>query len=159
MVWSVYGKELESGDLTSADVSQQVVMPDREIVLKAVRAWFILVNDPDFTNLYCKIYGDRNGSPAKLLYTSDKRTKAEILTTEPNGNIETYFEFNDVNLNANDTYHIVYGSDSYNPVADDSYIALRVAWPDPVYTANYTPTFTNLLVAPYFVSSLVGAEL
>lgn len=163
MVWTVYGSIYENGsDLTDTTLFQPVKFPENTIV-KGVRTWIILASDPTFTDLNMKVYSNREDSgdpaPGVLLHTStDTRLKSEILTTEDNGVREIYFTFNDINLKANDTYHFVINGTGYSPTSS-SFIAWRIAWPDPVYTANYTPTANNISIAPYMITTFIGGDL
>lgn len=160
MGWKVYGKEMLAGELTGSGVSQ-VVIPDIDTILIGVRLWLIFVGDPVLADLNLKIYGNDSidDTASSLLHTSsDTRTKAEIITLA-NGVKEIYFTFNEVNLNQGDKYHFVLNGTGYVPVVGSSYVAWRVAWPDPVYRNNYTPTSVNLTTAPFFISSLIGADL
>lgn len=162
MGWTVYGDPYESGsELTDQSKFQPVIMPDNTII-KGVRTWVIVVDDPTFTDLSMQIYSNRDDggdpSPGKLLHTStDVRTKAQILT-DNSANKEIYFSFDDVNLKGGDTYNFVLTGTGYSPTAS-SYLAWRIAWPDPVYTTNYTPTVENLSRAPKFISTIIGGVL
>lgn len=162
MVWTVYGDIYESaGDLTDQSKFQPIIMPDNTIIV-GVRTWVLFIDDPTFTNLSMEIYSNRTDSgsdaPGKLLHTStDQRTKSEIFT-DNSANKEIYFTFNNVNLRGGDTYNFVLTGTGYSPTSS-SFIAWRLAWPDPVYTENYTPTVENLNRAPKFISTIIGGVL
>lgn len=159
MTWTVYGKTWEAGELTGTAMSQAVILPNNTI-LKGIRTWIIGYNDPDFDTLNCKIYGNdaSDDSPSKLLFTSsDSRTKAEIQITDVNWHKEIYFTFSDVVLKGGDTYHFAINSPTYN-YSSSSFLSWRIAWPDPVYIENWTPTLVNSNRAPFFISSFVGAN-
>lgn len=163
MVWTVYGDQYENAsDLTDQSKFQPVIMPSNSIVI-GCRTWVILVDDPTLTSLSMEIYSNRpDGSgdpqPGVLLHTSTNvQTKANILT-DNSGNKEIFFNFNQVNLKGGDTYNFVLTGAGYSPTAS-SFIAWRIAWPDPVYTTNYTPTVENLGRAPKFISTVVAGEL
>lgn len=130
--------------------------PDRNIVMLAMRTWLVFYNPPAFTNLRCKLYGDRNGLPGGLMATSSNSwSRSQLLTTSSYGAKEVYFEFDPkISLQQNLYYHFVLSADNYT-YTTDSHLAWRKAWPDPVYG---TATFENLLTSTYMFS-LVGADL
>lgn len=159
MGWTVYGDPYLAGELE--DLSHfQTVQFQSDIVLRAVRTWVIVYDNPVFTSLSCKIYSNEtvggDNSPRKLLATStDVRTKAEIHTLA-NGIKEIYFNFNDVPLKGADLYNFVLQGTGYAP-AGGSHLAWMKGFPDPVYTAGYTPTLESLAVAPYQIYFIGGA--
>lgn len=160
MAWSIYASRWESGELD--DTSQfQVIKPVKDIVLKAVRTWIVIYNAPTFSNLTMKIYAnDKNVSadqPGALLATSSTQWNLADLTTENNAVKETYFEFDDFNMNGEDEYCFVMAADSYVYLAS-SHLAWRKAWPDPVYQAAYTPTIPNMGRAPFEIYLANGAD-
>lgn len=159
MAWRVFGTVYESsGALTDQSQYQPVIFPKNSILI-GCRTWIILVGDPTFTNLSMQIYSNRAGSPGKLLETStDTRTKAEILLVDDHAVKEIYFTFDDFSVKSNETYNFVLTGSGYTYGAS-SYLAWRVAWPDPVYTENYTPTTSNLGVAPKFISTFIAGDL
>ncbi|RLC38718.1 hypothetical protein DRH27_01565 [Candidatus Falkowbacteria bacterium] len=159
MVWSVYGSRWESGELANTD-QFQVIKPVEDIVLKAVRTWIIIYNAPTFSNLTMKIYSlDKDATadaPGVLLASSTTTWNIADLTTEDNAVKEIYFEFTDFSMNGADEYCFVMAADSYSYL-ETSHLSWRKAWPDPVYTAAYTPTTPSMGRAP-FELYLVGAD-
>jgi hypothetical protein len=153
MAWDVWGIPISTSDMT-AGVSQKVKF-NSNIVLKACRIWLVFYNNPSLTSLTMKIYSDDNGTARKLLHSSTTTlTKAQIITLA-NGVKEVYFDFNYPAFDADDYYHFVLTGSGYTGT-DSSHIAWRQAWPDPVYTTNWTPTWTNISTAPktiYFIGS------
>jgi len=153
MAWTVYGDKFETADFTGTTVSQQF-SPKSNIYLRAVRAWFIVYNDPTVTTINAKIYS--GSTPGELIATStDSISKAELCALDY-GIKEVYFTFNDVPLEADSDYSLVINGTGYTASAG-SFIAWRRAWPDPV-TGGFTPTSNNLMVSP-FTMYLVGADL
>lgn len=156
MGWTVWGTELISTDLTSTAIYQPITFND-DIILRAVRTWVIVYNDPVFTDLSLKIYSNDAGLPKKLLATSTNViTKAEMIT-ETNGVKEIYFEFNYPSFNGADTYHFVLNGTGYAP-AGGSHLAWMKAFPDAVYQGGYTPALETIGVAPYQLYC-IGAAL
>jgi hypothetical protein len=91
-----------------------------------------------------------------LIHTSSNTlTKSEIITLE-NGVKEVYFNFDEPTFNGNDLYNVVINGTGYVPTVN-SYIAWRQSFPDTVY-GGYTPSFNTLHIAPYYMSSIIGAE-
>lgn len=156
--WTVYGDPWESGELANTNKFQTIKYKDN-IILKAIRTWVIVVNDPTFTNLTMKIYSNTvvssDNTPVKLLYTSTNTlTKSEIITLA-NGVKEIYFTFDDVPMQEETLYNLVINGAGY-VYSSSSHLAWMKAWPDPVYTAGYTPTSESLAVAPYQVYAIGG---
>ena len=159
MVWNIYGTRWETGELADTTLFQ-TQQPVDDIVLRAVRTWIVVFNAPTFSNLTLKIYSndDDSGSdaPGVLLHSSTTTWNLADLTTEDNACKEIYFEFPDISLNGSDKYSFVMQADSYTYLTS-SFLAWRKAWPDPIYTAAYTPTIPNMGRAP-FELYLVGAD-
>lgn len=158
MGWRVWGTDFESGELAST-AKFQTFRPNADILLRYVRTWFIFINDPIFTDLSVKLYSNevRSGdnTPVELLASTDARTKSELITLE-NGVKETGFEFSSViPLQANTYYNIVINGTGYIPTAS-SYIAWMKAFPDPVYSTDYTPAIETINYAPYQVYFISG---
>lgn len=159
MPFKVWGVPYETGQLGSTDIYQPVRF-NTNLILKAVRIWIIVNDDPTFTNLYMKIYSDSHGAlthaPGKLLHTStNSLTKSEIIT-EANGVKEIYFTFNNVNVQGSTWYNFVLNGTGYAPTGD-KLIAWRQAFPDPVYSTGLTVNTANLNKFP-FTFYAIGAE-
>lgn len=156
MAWRVWGEPITTSEATSG-VSQKVKF-NTNLVLRACRVWLIFYNDPALTSATMKIYSnDSSGNPKKLLHTSTTTlTKAQMITLE-NGVKEVYFEFDYPTFDADDSYHFVLFLTGYTG-NDSTHVAWRQAWPDPVYTTNWTPDLINLSVAPYTIY-FIGSEL
>lgn len=154
-MWTHYGDEFSTSDLTTKSRYLRF-SPDRNIVMKAMRTWIILYNPPNFTDLTCKLYADVAGMPAGLIASSTTMwDKADLLTTQNYGAKEIYFDFSPtISLNETLYYHFVLSASNYT-YADQSHLAWRKAWPDPIYGQA---TFNSLLRSHYMFS-LVGADL
>lgn len=157
MAWTVWGKNFDTGELSNTNLFCTFRM-NSDTILKAVRTWFIVYNDPVFTNLNCKIYSDevRSGShtPVKLLHTStDVRTKAELHTL-PYGVKETYFTFDEIPLQGDTWYNLVINGTGYTPTST-SYLAWMHSYPDPVLT-GYTPALETINLSPFAIYFIGG---
>lgn len=156
----VWGVPYESGQLENTDIYQPVKF-NSNIILRAVRIWVIVYDDPDFTDLTMKIYSDTPTTdldhvPGKLLHTAENTiTKAEMITLD-NGFKEIYFRFDDVNLNGSTWYNFVLNGTGYAPTGD-KHIAWRQAFPDPVYSTGLTIDIANLFRFPFSFYA-IGAE-
>jgi len=158
MGWKVWAEVWKTGELSNANKFQSIKF-NKNLILRALRTWIVVYNDPIFTNLNAKIYSNEiintMNAPKKLLYTSSKSlSKSQIITLE-NGIKEIYFEFNYVPINGDDTYNIVINGTDY-VYGLGSHLGWVKAWPDPIYREGYTPTYENLLVAPYQVYAIGG---
>lgn len=159
MAWTVWADNFETGELSNTNKFQSIKFKGNYL-LKAIRTWVLIYNDPVFTNLNMKIYSNDvvlgKNTPKNLITTSvDVRTKAEVHTLA-NGVKEIYFTFNDFPVQSETIYNLVINGSGYVPTLN-SYLGWVKSWPDPVYQDGYTPTFETLLVAPYQVYA-VGSE-
>ena len=158
MGWRVWGDDFTSSDFTGK-AKFQSFRSNKNVILKNVRTWFIFINDPIFTDISLKIYSNevRNGdnTPVELIATSIAKPKSELITLE-NGVKETGFEFSDsIPIQKDTFYNVVINGTGYNPT-DTSYICWMKAFPDPVYTTDFTPAFETLGKAPYQVYFISG---
>lgn len=158
MGWTVWGDDFTSADFTGVS-KFQTFRPNKDIILKNIRTWFIFINDPIVTDISLKIYSNevRSGdnTPVELIATSIAKPKSELITLE-NGVKETGFEFaNTVSLGANTWYNVVVNGTGYTP-SDTSYVCWKKAFPDPVYTTNFVASFEKLAKAPYQMYLISG---
>jgi len=160
---TVWGDIFDSGELANTSmfctVTPDSSLSNESFILRAIRTWVVVYNDPTFTNLTAKLYNnDENAStdsPGSLIASSTTvLTKSQIHTLD-NAYKSLYFEFDDITLVGNSKYHIVLNGDGYVP-SSSSYLAWMKAWPKPVY--DYSQTYEKLLVSPYQIV-LFGAEL
>jgi hypothetical protein len=157
MGWKVWGEPFETNDLTSTLRVFQLVKPNKNLILRAIRCWYIFYGDPVFTNLFAEIFSIENNEPKKKLFTSSNLiTNSEIISLE-NGVKEIYFTFNDVNLKSNTQYAFLTRGNGYTG-SSSSHIAWKTSFPDPVYTTNLTLSYENLLRYPYTIT-FFGSEI
>lgn len=141
-MWKVFGQKM-----TGAILNQKVKFASNIDVI-AIRTWFIIFNDPDFTGIKLNIYSMRGNTPLKKLATSTNTfLKADICTLE-NGVKEIYFDFENFQARAGEYYGIVPEIEGYTP-ALDSYVAWKKAWPDPVYRLGLTLGLKSKLNSPF----------
>lgn len=158
MAWTVWGDDWEDGQLSNTDKSLTIRFNDNYII-RAIRTWIIVYNDPVFTNLNMKFYSNEVVSavntPKKLLTTStDVRTKAEIHTL-PYAVKEIYFTFDNFPVQGNTYYNLVINGTGYVPTGS-SYLAWMKGFPDPVYASNYVPALETIPLAPYQLYAIGG---
>jgi hypothetical protein len=147
MSWIVYADPFETTTALadgSFDIYTTAVFPENTS-LTVARAWFVLYNDPTFTNLKMRIYNTRD---VLLAESTNSVTKADLLTTEVNGHKETYFLFNKFSVRANEEYRFRIVATGYT-YSVSSFVAWTRAYPDPVYRLNADLTYTGLLKSAY----------
>lgn len=151
---TVWANPFTSSEMTNTDKFIKF-KTNKNLVVKGVRTAFVVYNDPVFTSLNAKIYSEDAG-PGELLYTSiDSRTKAEIHTLA-NGVKETYFTFNDIPLQSDTEYNLVINGSGYAPT-DNSYLAWKAAFPDPIYSdPGFQYIFTTLNRCPFEMYLIAG---
>lgn len=134
MGWKIYAKPYENGsDLTDTTISQEFV-PQDNFILRAVKAVILIVDDPTFTSLNGKIYGNdenaENPSPSTLLATSTNTQPKGDLISQNSAWVETYFLFDDLLTRKDVSYHFVINATGYSP-SGGAHIAWKHAYPDP----------------------------
>lgn len=158
MGWQVWADSYDASSLSDKSLYQPF-RPNQNILIKALRTWFVIYNDPIFTSLNARIYATDSGedrTPTKLIATSDSRTKAQI-HTEDYGIRETWFEWSPVvELEADTWYAIVINGVGYNPTLS-SYLSWMKAYPDPVLPTDYTNNLITVHRAPYQIY-FIGAS-
>ncbi len=157
MGWTVWGDSLMTADLNGTTLKSQKVMFNKNIVLRAIRSWFIHYNDPSYTDIYFEIYSDNNGVPGKLLYTSTNSILKTSFITLQNGIKEAFWEFDYPTFKGTDFYHFVPHGTAYVGT-DSSHLAWKKAWPDPIYRTNVNTTYTSAGTNPYDIY-FIGDEL
>lgn len=161
MGWKVYGETLLTADLTSNLRVFQTVKLTKNVVLRAVRAWFILFNDPALTSMTFDIYSadiENGNAPKKLLHSSTNSiTKAQFLDSDTNGVREAFWQFNDVTLNKDDFYNFVPRGTGYTGTTG-SHIAWKHSWPDSPYRTGLDLDYEELHVSPYNLV-FIGGQL
>lgn len=163
MTWRVWGRRLLTADLSSTTVYQTVQF-NSNIVFRGCRLWIIHYNDPTYTSLNLKLYSGSTAStstsvPKELLATSlNTQLKTAIMETEIHGHKEIWFEFTDTPLNKDTIYHFVLNGTGYTDGWPTSGLALRRAFPDPIYTDNISVSWNNINRLPYMYT-FIGAEI
>lgn len=157
MAWTVWGDSLMTTDLDGTNLKAQKVRFNSNVILRAIRCWFIHYNDPVYTSISFRIYSDNNGVPGKLLHTSTNSiTKAQYITLA-NGVKEAYWEFNLPTFRGTDWYHFVPIAVGYTGTAS-SHLAWKKAYPDPVYRTGLTIDYTSQNEMPYDIY-FIGDDL
>lgn len=158
-MWKVYGNVLLTADINGTDKSQAMKFrTNSNIVVKAIRTWFVLYNDPVYTALSLKIYDDQNGSAGKLLATSTNSfAPADLLATYDYGLKGTYFEFANISLKGTNWYHVLPYATGYTGT-DASHIGWVKGWPDNEYRTGLALDYEEIHVNPYRFA-IVGASL
>jgi hypothetical protein len=155
----VFGRVCLTSDLTgSSKEIYQPFFPRRDIILRGMRVSIVMFNDPVFTGFKCSLYGNDSVTDlpsTKIAESSKVWEKADILTLD-NGFFEIYFDFADIALQADTRYHFVFNANSYTGT-DSSHIAMRVAYPRPVYETGLTITPEKIQTMPILLY-LIGAE-
>lgn len=155
MAWTVYADDFELADFTSPNKAT-LFIPNKNIFLVGVRTTLVIYQDPVFTGISASIYSVENNAPSfEIAASTDARTKAEM-HTEANGVKSTYFSFNSVALQKDTTYAFVIQGTGYLPT-DNSYIAWKLAFPDPIYPdPGFSYGLENINRCPYDISLIAG---
>lgn len=160
MGWAVYGDNFETADLTGTSKFQSVTF-GQDIILRAIRTWIIVYNNPSFTYLNMKIYSNDASSgsntPKKLLATSTNTQLKADIHTEANAIKEIWFEFDYPVFNGADIFNIVINGVGYTYDVN-SHLAWMKGFPNPVYSSGYTPSMLTIPYAPY-EGYFIGAAL
>lgn len=142
--------------LTGTEIYQPF-LPGQDFILRGLRHWIVLLNNPTVSTLRCSIYANNsttNLPSTKIADASNTWEKSDLLT-QTHGFFEIYFDFNFVPLQADTRYHVVFTADSYT-YSISSHVAYRVAYPDPVYSGGLTIAPEKLDVFPlalYFIGA------
>lgn len=155
------GKPIYTADnsASSPGVYQGFILPEN-LLVKAFRIGVIQYNDPSYTSLVLKLYGNRNGSPGKVIYTSSNSiSKSTIASVEDHSYKETYFEFtNPPALRGGEQYYAaIFINGAY--VGDaTSHLAWKTTWPDPIFDTGVTENQAKAAKFPLQLS-IIGSEL
>lgn len=160
----IVGKPLSTADLSASvpTVSQKVTIPSAndDVILKGVGIGLIFFANPVFTSIGMEIWSDRNGSPGKLIASSNHTySRAEIqaaVDSENYGFVHAGFEFDEIPLRRGIPYHVAIRAVGYT--GDSStFLGWRNTHPDPQYTTGLTITVIKGGIAPLEVN-MFGAE-
>jgi len=157
-MWNVYGNVLLSSEIDGTDKSQAMkIRTNSDIVLRALRTWFVFYNTPVFTTLSMRLYMDQGGTPGKLLSTSTTAHVPSDLFTDVYALKGTYFEFGDVSLKGTNYYWLLPYAVGYTGT-DASHIAWVKGWPDNEYRTGLALDYEEIQVSPYRLA-VIGAPL
>lgn len=156
MALRVWGDVFDTSDLTDTSMPLRF-KPTKNIVLRAVRTWYVFSDDPTFTNLNMKLYADRGGDVAGLIATSTNTQAKGDIFTDNSAYAEIHFQFSDIALRKDTFYNLVTNGTGYT-ASGNSVIAWAKAFPDPIYPDPKTPAFEGMHVAPYFLT-VIGDDL
>lgn len=158
----IWGRMAESGDLADGSkLMYQPFKPHRDMILRGLRHWMIFYNNPTIQNIKCALYASDNSSGVHLPSTKIEESskvwlKSEIISLD-NGFFEIYYDFDNVPLQENTTYHFVFYADTYS-FSESSHVAYRVAFPDPVYSQGLTVAANKVSTFPLALY-VIGADL
>lgn len=158
MTWKMYGETLAASDLSTTNIRCPIKF-NSNVLVKGIRTCVILYGNPTYTNLRMKIYDNNflTNEPSLIKSTSlNAFNPNDLLETHPYGVKFIYFEFTPFGVDRNDLYHAVLSADSYAPT-DNSFIAWRNFWPDPVYTENIALESVPFYNAPILITSVIGS--
>jgi len=132
MAWRVWGEWYATADAATTKNFQPVRFPSNQILV-GMQTWVIWYNNPSFTSLSMRIYGDRSGSPGKLYaQSSNVQLKTALPGTLLNRVIQTWFDFPNVPVREDTQYHWVLQIAGYTGTAA-SHIAWMHGFPRPIY--------------------------
>lgn len=155
----VYGERLVTADFAGTIPRVYVsVTFNKNFVLKAVRTWVIIYNNPTFTALQLRVYSNKNGAPAQLIHTFDKQWSLAEITDYDYALKEIYF---DVTLprffKDEDVYHFALWATDYTGDGS-SHVAWKRGYHDPNAVLSVVPNTANLLHVPPNMA-FIGADL
>lgn len=160
-MWRMLGKPIETVDNSASapGVYQNFKLPEN-ILLKAVIADVIHYNNPTYSNIQIKIYGDRNGQIGKLLYTSSGSiSKVLIASVENHACKQIYFTFDaPPALRAGENYYAALFINGAYVGNASTHIAWKSTWTDPIFDTGITQTQAKAAKYP-LKFSIIGASL
>lgn len=159
MTWKVSANLIEQNEADGTDLTySQRFKVNSNSVVRAIRTWVVLYNNPTFTNMRMRLYENRNGVAGKVLATSTNSfVTADLLSTEVHGLKGIYFTFADVPLLGTEWYHAQILLDGYT-FSDSSLVGWVKGFPDPEYREGLALTYEERLVSPYRFA-VIGADL
>lgn len=127
----------------------QVTHGYRNQLLKEAVVGLMFYNTPSFGRVQLEVWSDENGSPGRLLATSDSFSQAECNTAVFAYRIMC-FTFRPVPIKRNSYYHLTVRPTAYT--GDGSaHIAWRQAFPNPANRTGLTLTLEYGVKMPYDV--------
>ncbi|MDZ4678395.1 MAG: hypothetical protein SGI74_12900 [Oligoflexia bacterium] len=157
----VFGEWLKTGDFTgSPQVFSPVLFHDEGVepfILRGLKTFMILYNDPVFTSLEMRIYSDNGGRPGGLVYTSTNVQIKSAITTLANAFKEIWFDFDQLPaLPRDETFYFVLWANGYTGI-ETSHIAWQRAWPNPIQRSSHLNLDGKFLSRfPYQVAIIGG---
>lgn len=161
MTWRMLGKPIYTADNSaSAPGVYQKFKVSSNILVRAFRIGVVHYNNPTYTSLQLKIYGNRNGSIGKLLHTSSNSvTKSTIAETENHTYKETYFEFlPSPSLRSGEEYFAAIFINGAYVGNSSTHIAWKSTWPDPIFDTGVTQTQAKSAKYPFDLA-IIGTDL
>jgi hypothetical protein len=157
-MWKVWADSFSTSEITLYQ-KQQTVIFNSNVILRYAKTWVVVSDAPDFTNLKMRIYAvNENSERGAILHTSSNTFQlSDILTAEDHGCKELYFEFPDISLSGVQPYYFALGADTAS-FTDESLLAWKKGFPDPVHAENVTTTFVSAARNPYDLY-FIGAKL
>lgn len=155
----VFARFAETTDLApSAKVIYQPFKTNQNMILRGMRYWVVVYNNPSFSGLTASVWSNNEltSLPASKIADSTNSWQKSQLTSLANGFFEIYQTFDDVPLQEDTTYHFVFNCQSYTGT-DASHIGFRIAYPRPVYTDGIDLSPTKINRIPYLLY-LIGAS-
>lgn len=161
MTLRILGRPIYTADnsVSAPGVSQKVKLA-ANLLVKSFRVGVSHYNNPIYTTIDLKIYGNRNGFLGKLLHTSTNTiTKEIIAVTEIHTLKETFFEFSSAPaLRAGEEYFIaLFINGAY--VGDSAkHLAWNNTWPDPIFDTGVIQTQAKAAKYP-LSTAIIGCTL
>ena len=153
MTWTIWGERFKNSDFSGDPRVTQPFTLAENTKIKSLRTWFVIFNDPSFTELSMDIRADQGGVATETIYTFDKVwTLAEMLEVESYGLKEIYFDFDVPKvLKADTQYHLV-------PVVSGaaftagSHLSWVRGFPDPNTTHSVPLSIHQISNLPFYMS-------
>jgi hypothetical protein len=128
----------------------------KNTIIRAVRVFVLVYNDPAFTSISAKIYSVRGSGAVKdVAASTNSFTKAQV-TTLAHAHKEIYFTFPSVSILADSDYKIGLIISGYTGT-QSSHLAWAMSWPDPIYRTGLTINQAKAGVMPLSLS-FIGSE-
>ena len=151
MAWKVWCDTYEtSAELSNGDLFNTLI-PQKNLVLRYVRASIVYVGSPSFTDLKIQVWAnDNENGPAKteLLVESETSFDSTRIVNLGNGVADVWWRMPEFHVKQGVSYNFTPVGSSYFPTAT-SYIGLEKEYPNPIHKKGYTPSTINIPNAPY----------
>lgn len=126
-------ERLQTSDMSALRVYRSLKRPKNSIVDQIVTG--IVLHDPtNFTGLALKIYSDNNGAPGALIASSTNTwSRSDLLLQYDYGVKWPFFNFNQIPLKSETTYHYVLNGASGYTESASQYIGWYIGYPAGIY--------------------------